>query len=192
MKYAYLYIPGLVILMLPLLAAIVRGRSEERKQKLRAYFVVTERCHRVLGMKTADPVYRYIQEYKAAYQAVEPLLEEKERAHYRADIRELEDYLSDLEQGHWQKRVQPHLQSFMDCYYLLQHESFTPQKAQEIKRKCIREWQAFYAVPLDNYHTRIMPKRFFKEMLAEDYDDCMSDHTKLERRLNNMIRSAKA
>ena len=192
MKYTYLLIPGIVILLLPLIAEIVRGPSVKRKQKLRAYYAVTDRCDRVLGMKTADPVFRYMEEYSAAYQAVEPLLEEKERAHYRADIRELEDYLSDLEQEHWQDRAQPHLQEFMDCYYLLQHESFPPQKAQEIKRKCIREWQAFYAIPLDKYHTRIMPGRFFKEMLAEDYDDCMSDRTKLERRLNNMIRSAKA
>lgn len=192
MKYAYLYIPGIVILMLPLIGGIVRGRSAERRQRLRAYYAVTDRCARILDMKTADPVYRYIIEYKAAYESAEPFIEEKERAHYRADIRELEDYLSDLEQEHWRKRAQPHLQAFMDDYYLLKHESFPPQKAQQLKRSCIREWQAYYAVPLDAYHTRILPKRFFKEMLAEDYDDCMDDHTRLERRLDRFIRSAKA
>lgn len=192
MKYAYLYIPGIVILMLPLIGWIVRGRSAERRQRLCAYYAVTDKCARILDMKTAEPVYRYIIEYKAAYESAEPLIEEKERAHYRADIRELEDYLSDLEQEHWRKRAQPHLQAFMDDYYLLKHESFPPQKAQQLKRSCIREWQAYYAVPLDAYHTRILPKRFFKEMLADDYDDCMDDHTRLERRLDRFIRSAKA
>lgn len=192
MKYAYLYIPGIAILLLPILAAIFRGRSEQRKQQLRAYYAVTDRCDRVLDMKTADPVYAYIQEYRQIYRATEQLLPDAEREHYRDDIRELEEYLADLEQEHWEKRARPHLQEFWDCYYSLQHESFAPQKAQQLKRKCISEWQAFFAVPLDAYHTRILPARFFKEELGQDYDDCMNDRWKLDRRLDRFVQSRKA
>lgn len=189
MEYGYLYIPALVIFALPIIYGLIHGRSEERKARIRAYYKVTERCNRVLDMKTAEPVYNYIQDYRLAYESVEPLLQEKERAHYHADIEELEDYLHDIEQEHWRKRAQPHLQSFMDCYDSLQHESFTSQKAEQLKKKCIREWQAFYGVPLDDYHTRILPKRFFKETLADDFDECMNDHYKLERKLNSFIQA---
>ena len=86
MKYYWLYIPGIVILMMPLVYSVYKNHAEAKKQRLRAYYTVANRCHHVLFMGTADPVISYMEEYEATYAMTEPLLCESERKHFRDDM----------------------------------------------------------------------------------------------------------
>ncbi len=192
MNLYYLYIPIVLIMILPCVAEIFKARSYKRSRMIRDYYTVSERCARILSAATPDTVYRYIKEYKTAYATVEKFLKKKEQDFFHEDILELEEYLSDLEWNRWEKRARPHLQTFWDCYNSLQEGAFLQKDATRYKKICINEWQAYYRLPLEQYHTRITPKKYFKEYLEEDYDDCMDDHYTLERRLDKFIRDAKA
>lgn len=191
MKYAWLYLPGIAIILFSVIGSVIQARSREKREKMSGFVKKSRDVHRALDMKTPMAVQRFMEEYALLYQMAEPVLDPDWKETYRLDIKELEDHLKDLEWRDWHKRAAPHLQNFIDCYDSLRHDSLTPQKAMEIKRKCIREWQAYYGVQLDNYHTRITPKKYFRNHLGEDYDECMDDHYKLERQLDRFIRQNK-
>ena len=192
MKYAWLYIPGVVMLIMPVIYALFKLKKENGNRHVRELADKAHQVYRALEMVTPDAVLRFMEEYAHLYQLAEPDLTVSQHEAYNLDMRELSDHLSDLENDLWWKKASPHLQSFVDCYDLLRTQGCRPDEAQAIKAKCIREWQAYYRVDLSRYHTCIYPKRIFREQLDEDYDECMDEHYKLERRLDGFIRKMKA
>ena len=192
MKYAWLYIPGLVMLIMPVMYALFKLKKENDSKHVRELSIKAQQVYRVLEMTTPDAVLRFMEEYAYLYQLAEPELTPDQREAYNLDVRELSEHLSDLETARWWKQASPHLQSFVDCYDLLKTQGCRPEEAQAIKAKCIREWQAYYRVDLSKYHTTIYPKRVFREQLGDDYDECMDEHYALERRLDKYIRQMQA
>ena len=187
-NYNWLFLPGVIVLLLPVIAALFKTRGEANRQRYTAYYDVAKKVTRVLEYKTAEPVANYIDELTAAFNEYGDILEPEHREAYFRDIAELKEHLADIEREHWEKRAEPHLQTFADDYEELRTQSLPPAEAQRIKRECIREWQRYYGTSLDQYRTTIHPKQYFREWMAEDYDPCMDDHGKLDRRLDKYIR----
>ena len=186
-NYYWLYLPAAVCFILPVIYALYRGKVEEKRQRLRDYYKIQERSGRAMSSTSLLAVSRAIDEYSAAYQAVEPILSKHDLDFYKSDMGELLEYLKMLEEDDWKKKAVPHLQSCYDCFYLMQHDPLDRRAASQTKARCIREWQKYFSVPLEPYRNTIYPKHFMREWMGDTYDPCFESHDALERKLNRMI-----
>ena len=88
-NYYWLYLPAAVCFILPVIYALYRGKVEEKRQRLRDYYKIQERSGRAMSSTSLLAVSRAIDEYSAAYQAVEPILSKHDLDFYKSDMGEL-------------------------------------------------------------------------------------------------------
>ena len=111
------------------------------------------------------------------------------------DIEDIRSHLEGLEKDSWLDKVDKHLQEFIDCYEEIMSgdlDNFNDVELLfKIKKKCINEWQKYFAVDLSPYRTRMYPKKYFRETLEElgIYDPCMESHDTLEKKLSEKVQS---
>lgn len=196
-KYWYLYLPCVIILMCPVLYHLFKIPAEKKKEKLRGYFKTDDKFDRMIDSKSVEKVEDYIQELESAYDEAEPYMTDSVRYIGRSNINDLNDHLKDIEEEKWEKKAGPHLQEFIDCFTTVMDGELNNFKDVElllkVKNRCIREWQAYYAVDLSDYRNTIYPKRYMREVMEslEIYDPCVESHETLERKLNNAIQTAR-
>jgi len=186
-NYYLLLIPAAVFFILPVIYGIYRGKQEGKRQRLRDYYKIQERSGRAMSSTSPLVVSRAVDEYQAAYQAVEPILSRHDLDFFKSDMGELRDYLKTVEEDEWKGKAFPHLQNCWDCFYLIREESMDKRAASQTKRRCIAEWQKYFAVPIEQYRNKIYPKRMMREWLGGDYDPCFDSHDALEQKLAGMI-----
>lgn len=192
MNYWWLYLPGIAIVLVSVIGSVVTSRSREKENRMGGFVKKAREVPLALETDRPDKVRDFMDDYRILYQMAEPVMDREWKEHYRQDVKRLENRLKEIEWSDWHKRAAPHLQAFRESYESLRNGSLTPQQAEQAKRKCISEWQAYYGTSLDRYRTRITPKKYFRRYMGEDYDECMDDHYKLERQLNRFIRQKKA
>lgn len=195
MNYYLLYIPGIVLLLLPLLYAIIHGKSEEKQASIENYFRVSERCMDALDRKSVEAVTHFMDEYEYAYADAEPALSDFYREEHKQDMDDLWERVAEIEQEEWLQKAEKHLTAFWECYELImdgEMENFRDvDHVFSLKKRCISEWQNYFAVDLSQYRTTIYPKRYLREFMGDQYDPCMESHDALEKKLSDRIQSAR-
>ena len=179
-----------ILLLLLFAGNVIRARLTARRQRIRDFYELQNRCgDKAMSSGSISTVAGMIDKYSGAYRQNAAFLNEREKAFYRSDMSELQSHLSALEEDAYQRKADPKLQRFCDCYCSIRDENLDPQTLRQLKKRCVNLWQSFFAIPLEEYRTAIYPKSYLRAFLGDDYDPCMESHEALERKLDMMIRA---
>ena len=186
---------AICILALATLTIIAVSNSEKRVQKTEAYYKLNDKHAKRLDSNSIQKVQESINELSQAYSETYEYMSDLDKQVYTEDLNDLKDHLHDLEEDKWERKAGPHLQKFMDYYDIVMSGDLNNFKDVDLllsyKKKCVSEWQKYYAVPLDSYSTTIRPKEYFRRILGSDYDPCMDSSIALEKKLNDHVANAR-
>lgn len=190
-SYYWLYLPALIFFALGVIGGIYESRKKTRMQLYEDYCNVEERCIRALDSNSISKVSDAINEWQAAFEHAESVLDNVERSSYATNMEDLKCHLSDLEKENWLKKAERHLNDFYECYEIIadgEMENFKDvDQLFKLKGRCISAWQSYFHIDLDQYSTTIYPKRYLREYMGELYDPCMESHDALEKKLSDRI-----
>lgn len=193
MNYYVLLLPGIILLLLPILYGIFHGRTVEKSESLDRFFKTSDRCMDALDRKTAESVTRFMDEYEYAYSESEQHLSEFYRKEFHEDMDDLREHLRQIEEEAWLKKAGKHLADFAESYEIImggEMETFRDvDRLFAQKKRCVSEWHKYFAIDLTQYKSTIYPKRYLREFMGDQYDPCMESSEALDRQLSGRIQS---
>ena len=181
----------IVLSVLILIRSILHIGDEESKQHAREYIKTSDKLISVYNSNSVKRVKDSIDKLDVAYQKTNGFLGALGESMYSEDRSALRERLHDLEQDKWQKKADKYLQEFLDCYSTLVNGELENFNDVELlfkqKKRCIDQWQKYFAIDLSEYETTIYPKRHFREWMGDEYDPCMESHEALEKKLSAVV-----
>lgn len=178
----------IILSVLLILRSIAHIGDAEARQRTQQYLDTSDRLTSAAFSSSVKKVKSSIDALDVAYHQSEDVLNDTAKSMYLADRSDLRDHLHDLEQGKWEKKADKYLQEFLDCYLAIVDGEL--EKASDVelllktKKRCIDQWQKYFAIDLSEYETTIYPKRYMRQWLGEDYDPCMESRDALEKKLS--------
>lgn len=192
----FLFAPGLFIVVMVIYAFVSSFKNDARNKSTEKLMNLYDRPD-ALYSSSAKKVKQYVSDFEAAYKEAEPHMTSSQRSAYSEMKREItqtaREEIAVLEEDRWERIAEKHLQNFYDSYYMVINGELHTFRDVELlmkeKARCIREWQSYFAVDLDQFETTIYPKKYMREYLGEDYDPCMDSHEALEKKLSDCVAS---
>ena len=185
-----------MFIILVIHAATSGSKSKKRQGGMTKMTNMYDRPDALYSSSTKK-VKQYVSDFEAAYKEAEPHMTSSQRSAYREIKSEItqtaREQIRELEEDRWERVAEKHLQNFYDSYYMVTNGELHTFRDVELlmkeKARCIREWQSYFAVDLDQFDTTIYPKKYMREYLGEDYDPCMDSHEALEKKLSDCVAS---
>ena len=193
--YYWLFLIPAFFFVLAIIGAVMQDRAEKRKQALKEYFKTDNKVGRALDSNSRKHVKETLKEFEAAYQNSQDYLGYAGKSLHMTDKEDLQAHLKELEEEAWLKKAGKHSDAFAYNYEIVTCADLDNFKDVELimkaKKKCLDEWQKYFAVDLSEYETTIYPKRYLRENMGEMYDPCMESRETLEKKLSECIQAAR-
>ena len=181
----------IVLSVLMLIRSILHIGDAETKQRAREFIETSDKLTSAYNSNSVKKVKDSIDKLDVAYQQTSGFLGSLGESMYSEDRFALREHLHELEQDKWQKKADKYLQEFIDCYSTIVNGELESFKDVELlfklKKRCIDQWQKYFAIDLSEYETTIYPKRHFREWMGDEYDPCMESHEALEKKLSSIV-----
>ena len=183
-----LYTVGFILFLV--VGNIVAASSRRKKEKLRSFDTLNEKyVLKALDTNSLNNAREYKKILEDARKDTD--IPASSEWGYRDDMSLVDSAVKGLEFDDWERRAEKHLQAFIDCYEMLIGGDFQNFKDVEeffrVKKRCISEWQKYFAVDVSEYSAKIYPKKYMREWLGERYDPCMESHEALEKKLSEYV-----
>ncbi len=183
-----LYTVGFILFLV--VGNVIGASSRKKKEAFRKFDDLNERyVLRTLNTQSLTKAKQYKEILEDAHK--EAQIPDSLSWGYNDDMSLVRDAVENLEMEDWERRAVRHLDAFYDCYDALTNCSLESFKDVEMffktKKKCIREWQSYFAVDVSEYDVKIYPKQYMREYLGDGYDPCMESHEALEKKLDDYV-----
>ena len=167
------------------------GSRGEARQRTQNYLEASDKLFTAVDSKSIKKVRESISCLDYEYNKVKDITGSSGNYLYSEDRGFLVEHLHDLEQDKWEKKANKYLQEFSDCYLSIVSHELEHFESVELlyktKKRCIEQWQKYFAIDLSEYETTIYPKRYLRDWMGDDYDPCMESHATLEKKLNECV-----
>ncbi len=185
-----LYTLGFILFLI--IGNIITAASTKKKEQFKEYDRLHEKAVRKsLDARRLETARKYLNIMESANVDSKECIPSVAEEAYLADIAEARERVSELEMDDWERKAEPHLQEFVDCWDQLVHGDLEKFRDVEVffklKQRCISEWQSYFAVDVSDYKIKIFPKRYLREWMGEKYDPCMDSHETLEKKLDEYV-----